>query len=129
MNYQGTIIEERLENTVVLKEIKILSTKIEPIEDAHQTPWLKQWTLHKVEIPESNAESIAEKLSHLIDTSHQSSWYADYKNEQFHYIIFRDKVFKVDRTEKEQYDEATKYGISLGIPDYQVNFSKDILNK
>ncbi len=129
MNYLGTVIEESLENPAILKELKILSTKVEPIEDKHQTPWVKQWTLHKVEIPETEAESIAEKLSHLIDTSHVSSWYADYKNEKYHYIIFRDKIFKVDRAKKEEYDEATKYGISLGIPDYQVNFSKDISNK
>ena len=129
MNYFGTIIEESLENPSIMKELKVLSTKIEPIEDKHQTPWAKQWTLHKVEILESVAASVAEKLSHLIDTSHVSSWYADYKNEQFHYIIFRDKIFKVDRAKKEQYAEATKYGISLGIPDYQVNFSKDILEK
>lgn len=126
MNYLGTIIEESLENADILKEMKILSTKVEPIEDKHQTPWVKQWTLHKIEIGESEAEPIAEKLSHLIDTSHVGSWYADYKNEQFHYIIFRDKVFKVDRTKKEEYNKATKYGISLGIPDYQLDFSADI---
>jgi hypothetical protein len=27
---------------------------------------------------------------------------------------------------KEQYDEAKKYGISLGLPEYQVDFAPDI---
>ena len=34
-NYQGVIIEESLENKEVLKKIKIISTKVEPITDEH----------------------------------------------------------------------------------------------
>lgn len=57
-NYLGTIIEESLGNKDVLNDVKILSTKIEPIED--------------------------------------------------------------------QYQKAKEYGVSLGIPEYQVDFSPDI---
>ncbi len=50
--------------------------------------------------------------------------YADFKTETEHYVIYTDKVFHItDRTDKKQYDEATAYGISIGIPDYQVDFS------
>ena len=129
MNYKGVIIEESLGNKGILKEVRILSTKIEQVTDKHQTPWIKQWTLHTVEIPESEAKEIAEELSNSLDYEHGGSWYADFKNKTHHYIIFRDKVFKVDRTKKEQYDEVTKYGILLGIPDYQVDFSQDIIFK
>jgi hypothetical protein len=44
MNYQGVIIEESLENSDILKDVLILSTKVEPITDEHKTPWLKQRT-------------------------------------------------------------------------------------
>lgn len=125
MNYKGTIIEESLENPNVLKDMEILSTKVETVTEKHQTPWLKQWTLHKVEISENQAEDIAQKLSESLDNQH-TSWYADYKNEKWHYIIFRNKVFKIDRKNAKQYVEAKKYGISLGIPEYQVDFSPDI---
>ena len=50
---------------------------------------------------------------------------ADFKNDTHHYIIFRDKVFYIDRKSKEQYDEAKRYGISLSIPEYQVDFAPD----
>ncbi len=66
------------------------------------------------------------KCSQAIDSGHEGSWYADFKNEQYHYIIFRDKVFKVDRRSKEQYDEANKFGGALGIPSYQLDFSPQI---
>ena len=122
--YKGVIIEESLEDKGVLKEIKIIGTTIEPVTEKHKTPWVKQWTMHAVEIPEDKAANIAEKISKSLDSKHY--WYADFKNEEIHFIIFRDKVFKISRTSKEQYDEATKYGISIGIPDYQVDFSPHI---
>lgn len=122
--YIGVIIEESLENAGVLKNVTILKTKVEPVTDRHKTPWVNQWSLHTVEIPNDKAESIAEKLSKSLDSRH--SWYADFKNETTHYIIFRNKVFKVDRTSKVQYDEVKQYGISIGIPDYQVDFHPEV---
>lgn len=124
-NFRGVIIEESLGNKSVLKRIKIIKTKIEKVTAKHQTPWLKQWTLHTVEIPEKNAGKIAKELSKSLETEH--NWYADFKNDSIHYIIFRNKVFKVDRSKKEEYYEVTKYGISLGIPDYQLDFSSEII--
>ncbi|OGY47686.1 MAG: hypothetical protein A2840_00165 [Candidatus Buchananbacteria bacterium RIFCSPHIGHO2_01_FULL_47_11b] len=124
MDYQGTIIEESLTNKKVLQLVEILSTKVERVTEKHKTPWLKQWTLHKVLISTDKAESIAEDISRSLDDEH--SWYADFKNKTHHYIIFRDKVFFIDRNSKEQYDEAKKYGISLGIPTYQVDFHPEI---
>ncbi len=124
MNYTGVIIEESLENKDILKEVKILSTKTEPAVDKHKTPWLKQWTLHIVEISEEEAENTAEKISVALELEHP--WYADFKNEVRHFIIFKNRIFKIDRTRKKQYDKAKEYGISLGIPPYQVDFHPDI---
>lgn len=124
MNYKGVIIAESLENKDVLQDVTILSTKVEEITEKHKTPWIKQWTLHTVEIPEDRGEAIAEKLSQALDSQH--AWYADFKNEKFHYVIFRGKVFKVDRRKPEEYKEVTEYGVSLGIPDYQLDFSPHI---
>lgn len=126
MDYRGVIIEESLENKEVFSELKILSTKIEQVTDKHKTPWLKQWTLHSVLIPEGMAPAIAEKISQSIDREHGGAWYADFKNKTHHYIIFRDKIFYIDRTSQEQYDAAKNYGISLGIPPYQVDFHPNI---
>ena len=121
MNYHGVIIEESLENKNILKDVKILETKVEEVVEEHKTPWIKQWTLHTVEIPENQVASVAEKISKALDSKHD--WYADLKNDNHHYIIFRDKVFYIDRKSKEQYGEAKHYGISLGIPEYQVDFA------
>lgn len=100
--------------------MKIISTKIEPVTEEHGTPGLTQWTLHTVEIPEDEAQKIAEEISKSFDHNHNGSWYADFKNDTHHYIIFRDKVFYIDQKNKEQYDEAECYGLSIGIPAHQL---------
>ena len=50
----------------------------------------------------------------------------DFKNEKTHFIIFKNKVFKIDKRSKEQYNQAKNYGISLGIPKYQVDFHPEV---
>ncbi len=117
MNYQGVIIEESLENKEVLNNVKIIKTKVSPVNEKHKTPWVKQWTMNTVEIAEENANKIAEQISKDLDKNH--SWYADFKNSDHHFIIYRGKVFTV------LYKDAKQYGISLGIPEYQVDFTPE----
>jgi len=121
-NFNGVIIEESLADKEILKKIKIVSTRIEKVTERHKTPWLSEWTLHTVEIPESEAEKTAEEISESLDRAHSGSYYADFKNSVRHYVIFCGKAFSIDRKNKEQYNEATRYGVSLGIPEHQLNF-------
>ncbi len=124
MKFKGTIIEERLDNITCLKSVAITSTRIEKVTESHTTPWLKQWTLHTVAIDENKVEAVALQLSEALEKEHE--WYADFKNKQLHYIIFRKKIFKVERNTPSEYDEVMKYGVTLGIPEYQLDFSPDI---
>jgi hypothetical protein len=124
MNYEGVIIEESLKDKAVLNDLAIISTKVEPVTPEHKTSWLEQWTLHTVRVPEDKADQIAEKLSHSLDRNY---WYADFKNESTHYIIFPDKVFKIDRTKADEYNAATEFGLTLGIPDYQLDFAPNVV--
>ena len=125
MNLTGDIIEESLDDKSIIKELNILNTRIEKVKEEHHTPHLTQWTLHEISVPENQADEIAEKLSRALESEHQ--WYADFKNDKTHYIIFKDKVFKIDRTNFDQYKKASDYGVSLGIPDYQVDFFNQVI--
>lgn len=58
MNYQGVIIEESLEDKGILKDVRILSTEVELVTEEHETPRLKQWTLHTIEVPEGQKVTI-----------------------------------------------------------------------
>ncbi len=128
MNFTGVIIEESLANKAVLSKVKVKKTNVEDVTEKHQTPWLKKWTLHTVLVYEGEADEVAEEISKSFDYSHKSAWYADFKNDQTHYIIFKDKVFKIDRSKLEEYQAATNYGVSLGIPDYQVDFAPNVVD-
>lgn len=127
MNFRCVVIEESLEDLTVLKEFKILKTKVELVTEKHQTPWLKQWTLRTVEVPQEEVMKMTRQISHSLDRKHGGSWYADLKNDKTHYVIFRDRVFKIDRAKGSKgYEPAVKYGLKLGIPNYQLDFSPDI---
>lgn len=124
MKYKGAIIEESLCDKSCFEDLSIVSTKVEQVTKSHKTPWLKQWTLHTVEIDENKAETIASQLSNALEKEHE--WYVDFKNKQFHYIVFRGKVFKVNRSNPDDYEKVKEYGVGLGIPGYQLDFSSDI---
>lgn len=120
--YIGVIIEESLTDTSILQDVHVIKTDIEIVTERHKTPWVKQWTLHTVEIHEDEAPIIADRLSHSLDPRHP--WYADFKNETDHFIIFRNKVFHItDLHEKAQYTEARTHALARGIPEYQLDFS------
>jgi len=123
-NFIGIIVEESLESKSVLKKVKIIKTEVEKVTEEDKTPWLKQWTMHTVEISESKADAVAKEISKSLDSRHD--WYADFKSDTIHYIIFRNKVFKVNRSNKKEYDAVVKHGVSLGIPEYQLDFSPEI---
>lgn len=125
MNFTGVIIEESLTDKSVLDDVKTVSIKIELITEEHKTPWVSQWTMHIVEITLEKVTAVAAKISEALDREHH--WYADFKTDKEHFVIYRDKVFHItNRSDKTQYDKATAYGISIGIPDYQVDFSPHI---
>lgn len=124
MNYKGVIIEESLEDRSFLKRIKIIETTIEPVTHKHNTPWVSQWTMYSIEIPKELGEELAEEISKLFDKNHPR-WYIDYKNDQYHFIIYDRKVFKVDLKNSVLYKDAKDYGISIGIPDYQLDFTPE----
>ena len=121
MTYRGIIIEESLTDKAVIASMTIVATKVEAVTPQHKTSWVQNWTLHTVEIDDACAEETAARLSQSLDKDH--AWYADFKNERTHFVIFNDQFFKIDRSRLSHYDEAIRHGLSLGIPAYQLDFS------
>ncbi len=124
MTYRGIIIEESLSDKTVIDSMTIVATKVEAVTPQHKTPWVQNWTLHTVEIANNKAEETAARLNQSLDKDH--AWYADFKNERTHFVIFKDQFFKIDRSHLSHYDEAIRHGLSLGIPDYQLDFSSAV---
>jgi hypothetical protein len=125
-SFKGCVIEESLSDRTVLHEIQITSTRVEAVTPSHSTPWIDRWTLHQVEVPADRASEVAERLSGALDPEHGHAWYADFADATTHYVVFRDRVFKIDRSRPEQYQAAVEYGRRIGIPHYQLDFSPAI---
>ena len=118
--FKGVIIEESLGNLAVLRCVKILSTRVSMVNEKHKTPWLKKWTLHTFEIEREEAENVAQKISEGFDGEH--SWFADFNDGEQEYIIFPNKIFRINMRLQGEYVEAREYGVLIGIPEYQVDF-------
>jgi len=118
--YSGVIIEESLANKQAMVGLKVLKQEIEDVTEGHETPWLSQWTCDTVEIPEAEIESVAQKLSEAIDIAHINNWYCDFRNNDWHYVVFAGRVFKIDRKDREAYSEMQEYARSIGLPEHQM---------
>jgi hypothetical protein len=126
MEYVGVIIEESLTDASIINELNIVQTEVAKITEREGTPWLNNWTLQTVSIPEERIDEYTEKLSMLIETNHTSDWYCDFRNNNFHYVVFSNKVFKLDRTKKQDYVDMSKYAISIGLPEHQLPSFNDL---
>ena len=123
MDYEGVLIQESLRDTSVLRRVTVLSSRVEEVTAWHRTPWLKQWTFMTVRVPESDADEVAALIGRAIEREHAASWYADYKNDTHHYVIYSDCAFYIDRRRAEEYEEARAYGIGRGLPAHQADFA------
>ncbi len=126
MDYKGVIIEESLIDDSIVEELEIVQTEVEKVTEKHGTSWLDKWTIQTVLIPESKIDEYTKRLSKLIDTSHCSDWYCDFRNDSYHYVVFSDKVFKLNRSNKKDYDDMRKYATSLGLPEAQLPSFNDL---
>lgn len=99
--YSGCIIKESIKDISILDEFNIIETKDE------------DGIMYIVEINDNKIDDIIPKLKEtMVD---EPIWYIDLKNYDYHYIIYNDKIFKVDRNYPQQYEEAKKYGLKRGI--------------
>lgn len=101
--YTGCIIDESIKDKSILREFTILETK----NDGGIS--------YIVETDESRIDSTVLKLQ--ASMTEEKCWYTDLQNYDYHYIIYNDKIFKVNRDCPEQYEEAKEYGLERDIPE------------
>lgn len=113
-NFKGTIIFESLENPEVIKDFKVLSAR--ETDDINPTD---RWHLYKVEIKRIQLEKLASVMK-------PTKYYSHFWNEKREVIVvFRDKIFEFNFDDKQSWEPAIKYGLSVGIPKEQLDFLID----
>ena len=104
--YKGTIIENSLEDKNILKDLKV--TKNYQIED---------WILDDVLVTEEQIKNLGKYMN-------DGPWYMHFwqKGNDKVKVVFKDKIFMIDYSDKNTWNEAISHGKSRGISEEQLDF-------
>lgn len=107
--YKGVIVEESLNDNRVLNEFEVIGLCISGQENPSE-----RWHLYTVIVSEEEIE----KLSGYI----KDKWYMHFLKGRQIIAIFRGKKFIFDYDDKSTWKPAIEYGLSIGIPESQLDF-------
>ena len=112
--YSGIIVRESFEDKEALDDLETVSIK--EVGDMDNPKEI--WNLHKVMVSKEEIKSIQKYL--------KQGWYMHFwdKNQNV-IVVFRDKMFQFVYNTKVSWNPAIKYGLSLGIPKEQLDFTLD----
>jgi len=116
---KGLLLKESLTRLDVLIRIRVTKTETWNIQNpADYQPSV--WTAISFEVEESQADLLAEVLSELL----KPRWFIDASTETTVYVIFPGMVFKYPKGDGAQRELARQYGMSLNIPERQLDWGE-----
>ena len=116
----GALITESLKTDITLDDLNIVVRKIVRSQPKNTTPEQpKTWTVLYFEAEDTVSEALASALSGVLD---QPNWYADFASEAETFVVFSDRIFRYSRGDENGRDEAAAYGVSLGVPESQLDW-------
>jgi len=109
--YHSIVIEESLDDKNVLKDLKILKTKIDG-----------DWHLHIIEVADEDLDETLELIqSHLV--KNRPYYFHFFNDGQNLIIVFQKKVFRMNPKDQKTWQDAQEYGDKiLSIPIDQLDF-------
>ncbi len=110
MKYNGMIIQESLEDANILTGFVV--DRIKETNDENEDD--RRHIYH-----------VLAEDTQILDLERYikfGPWYSHFWNNEEIIIVFRDKVFRFNKDDKEGIIEAEKYGTNLGIPQEQLDF-------
>jgi hypothetical protein len=117
---KGLLLKESLNNLDILDALRVTKTETWNIRNtAIGQPSV--WTAISFEADESQADSLAEKLSQAIKPK---GWFINASTDKSVYVVFPKKVFKYGKGDEEQQVAARQYGQMLDIPEQQLDWSE-----
>ena len=114
-SYHGIIINVSQRDKSILRKMQIIGVK---------KAALHLIKLYKVEVKaeeiEDTIKSLQQNLSAKLLFKFKNFYFHFYRNDEL-IVVFRDRIFRLS-TDRSTWDEVIQYGISLGIPDKQLDF-------
>ncbi|MFC1733934.1 hypothetical protein ACFL6I_26835 [candidate division KSB1 bacterium] len=111
-DYKGTIIKESLTDDSILNQLEVIREWTEEDQDSSEGVW----HLYTVLVSKDDISTIQPYLKR------EEGWYTHFWKENNVIVVFRDKTFEIDSTDKSTWKDAVDYGLSVGVPIEQLDF-------
>ncbi|MBU3178868.1 hypothetical protein KPL47_21390 [Clostridium estertheticum] len=107
--FKGVIVEESLNDNRIINQLKVISLCI----SGHKNP-LERWHLYTVMVSEEEIEKLSECI--------KDKWYMHFLKDRQIIALFKGKKFIFNYDDKTTWKPAVDYGLSIGIPESQLDF-------
>ena len=112
MEYKGCIVEESLDDNRVLNNLKVVKIRITDEEKPED-----RWHIYDSLLSEDKIDDLHKHL--------RQGWYMHFWGNGKIIILFKGKKFEFDLDDKESWKPALDYGLSINIPEEQLDFEME----
>ncbi len=119
----GTLLAESIRVGAELSVDGLIVTKIFRRDFPDEPPGMPTtWTFLEFEAEDDRAGELAQKLADVLIAD--GGWYADFGVGDDHVVIFAGRVFRYRNGDEAGRAEATRYGLSVGCPADQLDWTE-----
>lgn len=120
--FRGRILAEslKLDVDLIVPDVRLHRLGRRDVSDSSVSTQPTIWTFLDFEAPDNRAEELATGLAEAL--SADGGWYADFRSETEHVVIFPGKTFRYAKGDRDGFDAAVEYGRSIGVPDHQLDW-------
>lgn len=113
--WQGVLIEESVEDPAVLKNFHLIGSADSTLEGEEERG---VFHFHRVQVDDMHLDEVLKLIAKYI----KSGWYFHLVGGDSMKIVFKDKIFEVERGNKIMFEVVRQYGENQGIKDEQMEF-------
>lgn len=119
--YDGVLITQSLRPGTE-SGVRLVVNKISTFDKTDAAPdQPSRWTLLHFEVDDADVDALAAWCGDSL-IAEPSVWYADFKNDSEHLVIFPGKIFRYRIGDHAGRDQAVEYGRALGVPEPQLDW-------
>jgi len=118
----GTLLAESIRVDTELSIDGLFVTRIFRKDFPDEPPGMPTtWTFIEFQAEDERAGELAQKLADILIA--EGGWYADFGVGNDHVVVFAGKVFRYRKGDEAGRAEATQYGLSVGCPANQLDWT------
>jgi hypothetical protein len=117
----GNLIRESIRVGASVEGVPLRVSKVFRIDAGDESSVQpRTWTFIEFEIPDGEAERLANSLSGALDSA--LGWYCDFRSADETFVVFAGRIFRYRRGNPAARAKAEEYARSVGVPDLQIDW-------